>query len=150
MNKFSIRIVLLVLLVMLGLTRTVLTYFNSKSELITSSSASPQVNVFTNKNFFLKIRLFFIYDVQKIEIDLRSIINSAGSDIYSGKMKYNIFYMTNEFTKELVGSSIQLYLCDKKSSIDSLLQYRNPDSVEIQYENRSEGKSVKNVKFACH
>ncbi|MFZ3229637.1 MAG: hypothetical protein WA160_05500 [Pseudobdellovibrio sp.] len=144
-----VRVLLLSILVIVGVSRSFLSFAHIKSEWLTASSFSPLLNVFTNKSFFSKISLYYLYDKNKIEIPIEQIINSNSSDIYSGKIKYNVFFMTNILTPGLAEVTARLYFCNKKIKIDILQSQTPPDSIEIELTNRLNGEVIKNVRYSC-
>lgn len=139
--KYKIQIFLLVLLVTVGIAKPLLKLSGSNIYTLNMLNLSPGSIVFSDIRFFTEIRVFFIVNNKKVQIPTAAIIDTPGTDLYKGKMKYSLLYMDHIFPKKKMATNVaRFYLCGDKLSTINELNLGKPQAVRIEYVDRENGK----------
>ena len=143
--------VALVGLVLIGISRPVFSRINVTADWITLLSVSPLTHVFSSHHFFTKIRVFLQYDGHQDEVPWHELfdLSNEGVNIYSGKMRYNLFFMESTLGERQARAVARFFFCDPDERASLLKGRRAPLSIRILYENRADGKALKDVHYTC-
>lgn len=142
---------MLVVLVLIGVSRPFLARMGVASQDLTALSLSPMTHVFSSHHFFSKIHFFFEYDDRQDEVMWKELFNfsDGGVNIYTGKMRYNLFFMESALGDEQALALARYFFCSKNGKPSLFSDRQPPRSVRVLYESHFDGKVLKDVRYSC-
>ena len=145
--KNKIQLILLTLIVILGITKPLLKLYGFNIASLNVLNLSPGSLVFSDIRFFTEIRVYFVINNQKVAVPTSAIIDTPGTDLYKGKMKYSLLYMDHIFPQKILAARVaRFYLCDDRLPTIKELNLGKPQAVRIEYVDRENG-NIKMVRY---